>query len=715
MRGHDGCVGLLLATSPVVPAGQAQSPHEHILQSCLDRLGTGLLLGTGTHRRAEAQGSDDTGGGKDGDDNHRDQDGRQLPPKQNGDAGAANGHGDDTNDDEEDEEDDDGEGEDEDDGVVRCVCGERNDGELMIECETCQVWQHTLCMGIRDEAHIPDKYYCEKCHPDDHPYVNSRPKSAVYAEASAMGSSSMMRRSAVLAVAKMTSRDEYRPTAAAGSAATAGGKGSRQAGKRATKQAEGTSRSARRGSRSKRQTRGSSEEPADGSSADQGPQSVSPGASANGGEESSNSSRAKAASRKRGGSSQKAKRSGAQDPRGKRRRASDWPLAAISEDPDGANEGGAAGATDSDGDCSAADDGAASMVGKGKSRASSVRNRSASSVEKTPSAGAGDIFGTDDLDSRLELAAEAKRRGKSAPGSPRASLMSLSPSPLLTSLLYEPVHAAPAGRSAKRRRSGAAGRSSSGKLQRMAVSASNSPFFDAGCEFEGLGADAARGLSLPEQRSASLNTGTSAAGSRKGKAAAADDADADDDDDDDGGEALDEKISEPQHNHPPLEMDDINGNTIVVPSHLLNNSGRPIYSSAATDTMCRIHYPHGRASLHDLGRRAKQLLEWLGKTQVEYEHERQAWEPTASDAPAAKSPADPAVPPPGPRPRRLSDAPTSPIGPSDWPDDTDESTTANDAADGACAKAMAKPPRPTLSIMEDLMWRLIRFQETYSS
>ncbi|KAJ2469103.1 hypothetical protein EV174_006245, partial [Coemansia sp. RSA 2320] len=54
--------------------------------------------------------------------------------------------------DEDDDEDEDGE----DDGVVRCVCGERNDGELMIQCEICQIWQHTLCMGIRDEAHIPD-------------------------------------------------------------------------------------------------------------------------------------------------------------------------------------------------------------------------------------------------------------------------------------------------------------------------------------------------------------------------------------------------------------------------------------------------------------------------------------------------------------------------------------------------------------------------------
>ncbi|KAJ2549294.1 Histone deacetylase complex subunit, partial [Coemansia sp. RSA 1836] len=102
-----------------------------------------------------------------------------------------------------------------DDGVVRCVCGERNDGELMIQCEICQVWQHTLCMGIRDEAHIPDKYYCEKCHPSDHPYINSRPRTMVLAEATALGASTMMRRSAVMAVAKMTAREEYRSASAA--------------------------------------------------------------------------------------------------------------------------------------------------------------------------------------------------------------------------------------------------------------------------------------------------------------------------------------------------------------------------------------------------------------------------------------------------------------------------------------------------------------------
>ncbi|OLY82027.1 putative histone deacetylase complex subunit cti6 [Smittium mucronatum] len=67
------------------------------------------------------------------------------------------------------------------DGIVRCMCGLQNDGELMIQCEECHVWQHTLCVGIRDEKFIPDKYYCEICKEEDHPYINQRPRSMVLA------------------------------------------------------------------------------------------------------------------------------------------------------------------------------------------------------------------------------------------------------------------------------------------------------------------------------------------------------------------------------------------------------------------------------------------------------------------------------------------------------------------------------------------------------
>ncbi|KAG0215913.1 hypothetical protein BGX31_000748 [Mortierella sp. GBA43] len=40
----------------------------------------------------------------------------------------------------------------------------------MIQCETCKVWQHCPCVGLGDGEITPDKYYCECCRPDIHPY-----------------------------------------------------------------------------------------------------------------------------------------------------------------------------------------------------------------------------------------------------------------------------------------------------------------------------------------------------------------------------------------------------------------------------------------------------------------------------------------------------------------------------------------------------------------
>ncbi|CAG7854746.1 SubName: Full=Uncharacterized protein {ECO:0000313/EMBL:CCA66350.1} [Serendipita indica DSM 11827] len=77
----------------------------------------------------------------------------------------------------------DGEGDgEEDSGDTRCVCGKSvadaglddaaddsdgDEGGLMVMCETCKVWQHTICMDIPDNA-VPDHYYCELCEPDLH-------------------------------------------------------------------------------------------------------------------------------------------------------------------------------------------------------------------------------------------------------------------------------------------------------------------------------------------------------------------------------------------------------------------------------------------------------------------------------------------------------------------------------------------------------------------
>ncbi|KAK0461063.1 uncharacterized protein EV420DRAFT_1267381 [Desarmillaria tabescens] len=64
--------------------------------------------------------------------------------------------------------------EEEEQGITRCVCGSTGEddpdaGEFMVQCETCKVWQHGLCMGYESEDQLQnDDYYCELCRPDLH-------------------------------------------------------------------------------------------------------------------------------------------------------------------------------------------------------------------------------------------------------------------------------------------------------------------------------------------------------------------------------------------------------------------------------------------------------------------------------------------------------------------------------------------------------------------
>ncbi|KAF9450436.1 hypothetical protein P691DRAFT_789233 [Macrolepiota fuliginosa MF-IS2] len=82
--------------------------------------------------------------------------------------------------------------EEEEQGITRCVCGsngtstppllpliaplipclgedEADAGEFMVQCETCKVWQHGLCMGYESEDQVHDAdYYCEQCRPELH-------------------------------------------------------------------------------------------------------------------------------------------------------------------------------------------------------------------------------------------------------------------------------------------------------------------------------------------------------------------------------------------------------------------------------------------------------------------------------------------------------------------------------------------------------------------
>lgn len=77
--------------------------------------------------------------------------------------------------------------EEEDEEITRCICGQQeypgpplseafsaiesksdDAGGLFIQCDGCGVWQHGGCVGIVDERHSPEKYFCEICRPKQH-------------------------------------------------------------------------------------------------------------------------------------------------------------------------------------------------------------------------------------------------------------------------------------------------------------------------------------------------------------------------------------------------------------------------------------------------------------------------------------------------------------------------------------------------------------------
>eukprot|EP00899_Mesostigma_viride_P010085 jgi/Mesvir1/19078/Mv12833-RA.1 len=48
--------------------------------------------------------------------------------------------------------------------TVRCTCGTvDDDGERMVACDICEVWQHTRCGGIADAADVPPRFTCMSC------------------------------------------------------------------------------------------------------------------------------------------------------------------------------------------------------------------------------------------------------------------------------------------------------------------------------------------------------------------------------------------------------------------------------------------------------------------------------------------------------------------------------------------------------------------------
>ncbi|XP_020244987.1 PHD finger protein At1g33420-like [Asparagus officinalis] len=47
---------------------------------------------------------------------------------------------------------------------VDCICGAKDDdGERMLECDSCGIWQHTRCNGIKDHKDAPKTFFCIKC------------------------------------------------------------------------------------------------------------------------------------------------------------------------------------------------------------------------------------------------------------------------------------------------------------------------------------------------------------------------------------------------------------------------------------------------------------------------------------------------------------------------------------------------------------------------
>ncbi|XP_051118082.1 PHD finger protein At1g33420 [Andrographis paniculata] len=48
--------------------------------------------------------------------------------------------------------------------IVDCVCGAKDDdGERMLACDICEIWQHSRCYGIPDSDAVPAEFFCSRC------------------------------------------------------------------------------------------------------------------------------------------------------------------------------------------------------------------------------------------------------------------------------------------------------------------------------------------------------------------------------------------------------------------------------------------------------------------------------------------------------------------------------------------------------------------------
>ncbi|XP_019454984.1 PREDICTED: PHD finger protein MALE STERILITY 1 [Lupinus angustifolius] len=49
-------------------------------------------------------------------------------------------------------------------GIVECTCGTKeDDGERLVSCDICEIWQHTRCARIPNDEEVPHIFLCKRC------------------------------------------------------------------------------------------------------------------------------------------------------------------------------------------------------------------------------------------------------------------------------------------------------------------------------------------------------------------------------------------------------------------------------------------------------------------------------------------------------------------------------------------------------------------------
>lgn len=59
------------------------------------------------------------------------------------------------------------------DSRIRCICSNEEDDGFTIQCDSCLVWQHALCVGVARND-VPEIYLCEKCRPNENKKVKKK-------------------------------------------------------------------------------------------------------------------------------------------------------------------------------------------------------------------------------------------------------------------------------------------------------------------------------------------------------------------------------------------------------------------------------------------------------------------------------------------------------------------------------------------------------------